>query len=134
GRADPNTGVFSDLSGSKFLVGGIRTVIDPNTDLQKVYVPQWSVTNGSLLDDGRICREMVDESAPPKFFAFVRRMEHGQLFTKFNVEAARQMSLSAAVWMCAEYNVKERRRLKYVVEKQDELLKVREGEINNLKA
>ncbi|GJX02359.1 hypothetical protein Tco_0186272 [Tanacetum coccineum] len=47
GGADPNTGVFSDLTGSDFLVGGIRTVIDPDTDLQKVYVPQWSVTNGS---------------------------------------------------------------------------------------
>ncbi|GKF07317.1 hypothetical protein Tco_0041541, partial [Tanacetum coccineum] len=49
GRADPNTGVFSDLSSSDFLVGGIRTVIGADTDLQKVYVPQWSVTNGSRL-------------------------------------------------------------------------------------
>nr|GEW02826.1 transposase, MuDR, MULE transposase domain protein [Tanacetum cinerariifolium] len=49
GRADPNTGVFSDLTSSDFLIGGIRTVIDPDTDLQKVYVPQWSVTNGSLI-------------------------------------------------------------------------------------
>ncbi|GKF23538.1 hypothetical protein Tco_0075860, partial [Tanacetum coccineum] len=39
------------LTGSYFLVGGIRTVIDPDTDLQKTYVPQWSVTNGSRLDD-----------------------------------------------------------------------------------
>ncbi|GJU71407.1 hypothetical protein Tco_1262812 [Tanacetum coccineum] len=37
GRADPNTGVFLDLTGSDFLVGGICTVIDPDTDLQKVY-------------------------------------------------------------------------------------------------
>ncbi|GJV20767.1 hypothetical protein Tco_1369787 [Tanacetum coccineum] len=94
GGADPNTDVFSDLTSSDFLVGGIRTVIDPDTDLQKTYVPQWSVTNGSRLDDGR-----------------------------FNVGAARQMSLSAEVRMRAEYNVKERRRLKSIVEKQDELLK-----------
>ncbi|GKB54290.1 hypothetical protein Tco_0905043 [Tanacetum coccineum] len=106
GGADPNTGVFSDLTGSDFLVGGIRTVIDPDTDLQKVYVPQWSVTNGSRLDDGRVCREMVDEFAPP----------------------------SAEVRMRVEYNVKERRRLKSVVEKQDELLKTRDGEIEDLKA
>ncbi|GJU56538.1 hypothetical protein Tco_1230252 [Tanacetum coccineum] len=44
------------------------------------------------------------------FFAFVRGMEHDQLFTEFNVGAARQMSLSAEVRMRAEYNVKERRR------------------------
>ncbi|GJY67939.1 hypothetical protein Tco_0470921 [Tanacetum coccineum] len=124
GRVDPNTGVFSNLSSSDFLVDGIRTVIDPDTDLQKVYVPQWSVTNGSGLDDGHVCREMVDEFAPPKFFASVCGMKHDQLFTEFNVGAARQMYLSAEVRMRVEYNVKERRRLKYVVEKQDELLKV----------
>ncbi|GJX14002.1 hypothetical protein Tco_0205760 [Tanacetum coccineum] len=110
GGADPNTGVFSDLSGSDFLVGSIHTVIDLDTDLQKVYVPQWSVTNGSCLNDSRICHEMVDEFAPPKFFTSVRGMKHDQLFTKFNVRAARQMSLSAEVRMRAEYNVKERRR------------------------
>ncbi|GKC44443.1 hypothetical protein Tco_1062165 [Tanacetum coccineum] len=100
GGADPNTGVFSDLTSSDFLVGGIRTIINPDTNLQK----------------------MVDEFAPPKFFAYVHEMEHDQLFTEFNVRAARQMSLSAEVRMRAEYNVKERRRLKSVVEKQDELL------------
>ncbi|GJX66851.1 hypothetical protein Tco_0302578 [Tanacetum coccineum] len=134
GEANPNTGVFSDLTGSDFLVGGIRTIIDPNTDLQKVYVPQWSVTNGSRLDDGRVCREMVDEFAPPKFFTSVRGMEHDQLFTEFNVGAARQMCLSAEVRMRAEYNVKEKRSLKSEVEKQNELLKVKEEEIGNLKA
>ncbi|GKD79039.1 hypothetical protein Tco_1341660, partial [Tanacetum coccineum] len=134
GGTDPTTGVFSDITGSDFLVGAIRTVIDPDTNLQKIYVPQWSMTNGSRLDDGRVYREMVDEFAPPKFFASVREMEHDQLFTEFNVRAARQMSLSAAVRMRAEYNVKEKRRLKSVVERKVELLKVKEGEIENLKA
>ncbi|GKD26284.1 hypothetical protein Tco_1232498 [Tanacetum coccineum] len=35
GGADPNTGIFSDLTGNDFLVGGIRTVIDLDIDLQK---------------------------------------------------------------------------------------------------
>ncbi|GKC35887.1 hypothetical protein Tco_1048271, partial [Tanacetum coccineum] len=95
GGADPNTGVFSDLTGSDFLVGGICTVINPDTDLHKVYVPQWSVANGSHLNDGRVCREMGNKFAPPKFFASVHGMEHDQLFTEFNVGAARQISLSA---------------------------------------
>ncbi|GJS64318.1 hypothetical protein Tco_0678882 [Tanacetum coccineum] len=90
GGTEPITGGFSDLTGSDFLVGGIHTVIDPDTDIQKVYV-----------------------------FASIRRMEHDQLFTKFNVRAARQMSLSA------EYNIREKRRLKSVVEERAELLKVR---------
>ncbi|GJX31829.1 hypothetical protein Tco_0241684 [Tanacetum coccineum] len=134
GGTNPTTGGFTDLTGSDFLVGGIRTVINPDSDLQKTYVPQWSVTNGSRLDDGRVCREMVDEFAPPKFFASVHGMEHDQLFTEFNVGTARQMSLSAEVRMQAEYNIKERRRLKSVVEKKDELLKARDEEIENLKA
>ncbi|GJY82332.1 gypsy type transposase [Tanacetum coccineum] len=131
---DPNAGVFSDLTGSDFLVSGIRTVIDPESDLQKVYVPRWSVTNGSRLDDGRVCREMVDEFAPPKFFASIRGMDHDQLFTEFNVGAARQVSLSAKVRMRAEYNIKEKRKLKTVVDEQADLLKVREGEIESLRA
>ncbi|GKB72339.1 hypothetical protein Tco_0933751, partial [Tanacetum coccineum] len=77
---------------------------------------------------------MVDEFAPSKFFASVHGMEHDQLFTEFNVGAACQMCLSAKVRMRAEYNVKEKRRLKSVVERQAELLNVREGEIENLKA
>ncbi|GKB13789.1 hypothetical protein Tco_0847712 [Tanacetum coccineum] len=80
---------FSDLTGNDFLVGDIRTVIDPDLDLQKVYVSRWNVTNRSRLDDNQDCREMVDEFAPPKFFTSVRGMEHGQLFAEFNVGAAR---------------------------------------------
>nr|GEU90293.1 hypothetical protein [Tanacetum cinerariifolium] len=68
GGTDPTTGVFSNHTGSDFLVGAIRTVINHDTDLQKVYVPHWSVMNGSRLDDGHVCREMVDEFAPLKFF------------------------------------------------------------------
>ncbi|GJZ61987.1 hypothetical protein Tco_0618124 [Tanacetum coccineum] len=44
------------------------------------------------------------------------------------------MSLSAEVRMRVEYNVKERRRLKSIVKKQDELLKARDGEIEDLRA
>ncbi|GJZ93050.1 hypothetical protein Tco_0665115 [Tanacetum coccineum] len=77
---------------------------------------------------------MVDEFAPPKFFASVRGMEHDQLFTEFNAGAARQMSLSAEVRMRAEYNIKEKRRLMFAVDEKNKLLKVREREIENLKA
>ncbi|GKD78098.1 hypothetical protein Tco_1340719 [Tanacetum coccineum] len=65
GATDLVMGGFIDLTRSDILVGGIRTVVNPDSDIQKVYVPQWSVTNGSWLDDGRVCRDMVDEFAPP---------------------------------------------------------------------
>ncbi|GKC63431.1 hypothetical protein Tco_1096029 [Tanacetum coccineum] len=105
GGADHTICGFSDLIGSDFIVSDICTVISPDTDLQKVYVPQWSVSNGSRLDDGRVCHEMVDEFTPP----------------------------NAEVRMHAEYNIKEKRRLKSVVDEQTELLKVREREIENFK-
>ncbi|GJX93753.1 hypothetical protein Tco_0348339 [Tanacetum coccineum] len=132
--AGGDPGVFSNPTGSDFLVSGICAVIDPKFDLQKVYVPRWSVTNGSRLDDGRVCRGMVDEFAPPKLFASIRGMDHDQLFTEFNVGAARQVSLSAKVRMRAEYNIKEKRKLKTVVDEHADLLKVREGEIESLRA
>nr|GEV72107.1 transposase (putative), gypsy type [Tanacetum cinerariifolium] len=97
GETDPITGVFSDQTSSDFLVGAIRTVINPDTDLQN-----FTSLNG--------------------------------LFTEFNVGAARQMCLSVEVRMRAEYNVKEKRRLKSVVENQGELLKAREEETESLKA
>ncbi|GJV04376.1 hypothetical protein Tco_1337945 [Tanacetum coccineum] len=132
--AEHTVGGFSGLTGSDFIVGGIRTVVSPDTDLQKVYIPQWSVTNGSRLDDGRTCREMVDEFAPPKFFASINGMEHDQLFTEFNVGVARQMSLSAEVRMRAEFNIREKRRLCSFVKEKDSLLKARDEEIKSLKA
>ncbi|GJT56815.1 hypothetical protein Tco_0991869 [Tanacetum coccineum] len=68
---DPTTGVFSDLTGIDFLVGAIRTVINPDTDLQKVYVSQ------RPRDDGyRLVRSFVmtwlTSLLPPMFFAYVR--------------------------------------------------------------
>ncbi|GJW74188.1 hypothetical protein Tco_0133558 [Tanacetum coccineum] len=110
GGTDPAMGGFTDLTNSDFLVGGIRAVINPDSDLQKVYVPQWN------------------------FFASIREMKHDQLFVEFNVGAARQMSLSAEVRMGAEYNIKEKRRLKSVVDVKDILLKAQDEEIRNLKA
>ncbi|GKD76719.1 hypothetical protein Tco_1339340 [Tanacetum coccineum] len=95
GGTNPTPGAFFDVSCIEFLIGGIHIVVDPDFDIQKVYVPQWSVTNGSRLDDGRVNREMLDEFAPLKFFASIHEMEHDQLFTEFNVGAACQISLSA---------------------------------------
>ncbi|GJT19045.1 hypothetical protein Tco_0877751, partial [Tanacetum coccineum] len=134
GGTDPTPGGFSDVSGSDFLIGGIRTVVEPDFDLQKVYVPQWSVTNGSRLDDGRVCHEMLDEIAPPKFFASIHKMERDQLFTEFNVGAARQVSLSAEIRIRAEYNIKEKSKLRAVFEEKDILLKAKGEEVDSLKA
>nr|GEU61043.1 hypothetical protein [Tanacetum cinerariifolium] len=105
GGTDPAMAGLTDLTGNDFLVGGIRTIINPDSDLQKTY-----------------------------FFTSVREMEHDQLFIEFNVRATCHISLSAKVRMCAEYNIRENRRLKSVVEEKNQLLKARDEEIENLKA
>nr|GEV99187.1 hypothetical protein [Tanacetum cinerariifolium] len=104
---------------------------DPNAESLRSSMErdQWS-----RLDEGRVCGEMVDEFAPPKFFPSVQGMKHDQLFTEFNVGAAHQMSLSAEVRMRAEYNIKEKRRLMSAVDEKNELLKVNEKEVEDLKA
>ncbi|GJW92403.1 hypothetical protein Tco_0169956 [Tanacetum coccineum] len=77
---------------------------------------------------------MLDEFSLPKFFASICGMEHDHLFTEFNVGAACQISLSAEVRMRAEYNIKEKRRLKVVVKEKDILLKTKGQEIDSLNA
>nr|GEY88834.1 hypothetical protein [Tanacetum cinerariifolium] len=77
----PISGGFSDHTGSDFLVSGMRTVVNPDSILQRVYI-----------------------------------------------------SFSAEVRMRAEYHIKEKRRLKSVVEEKDVLLKSRCNEIESLKA
>ncbi|GKF94148.1 hypothetical protein Tco_0283848, partial [Tanacetum coccineum] len=61
-------------------------------------------------------------------------MDHDLLFIEFNVRAARQVSLSAEVRMRVEYNIKKKRKLKTVVDEHADLLKVRKGEIESLRA
>ncbi|GKG19660.1 hypothetical protein Tco_0376759, partial [Tanacetum coccineum] len=52
-------------------------------------------------------------------------MDHDQLFTKFNVGVARQMSFSVEVRMRAEYNIRERRRLNSVEAEAAEVIRLR---------
>nr|GEY47071.1 hypothetical protein [Tanacetum cinerariifolium] len=102
GESHPISGGFSDRTGGDFLGGGIRIVVDPNSNLQRVYVPHWNATNGFCMDDGGVCHEMI--------------------------------SLGAEVPMRAKYNIKEKRRLKSVVEEKDSLPNSTCDEIESLKA
>ncbi|GJW88005.1 hypothetical protein Tco_0163345 [Tanacetum coccineum] len=56
-------------------------------------------------------------------------MEHEQLFTKFNVSAARNLSLSSEVRMRAEYNILEKRKWRSLAEEKDSLLGAKDKEI-----
>ncbi|GKE01083.1 hypothetical protein Tco_1389066 [Tanacetum coccineum] len=80
---------------------------------------------------------MIDHFTPPAFFKTVRRMEHEQLFTEFNVSAARNLSLSSEVRMRAEYkNTLLEAKDKEIEDLKSQLLRAREesAEMTQLRA
>ncbi|GJW41846.1 hypothetical protein Tco_0070645 [Tanacetum coccineum] len=89
---------------------------------------------GFELNDGRLCANMIDHFTPPAFFKTVRGMEHEQLFTEFNVSAARNLSLSSEVRMRVEYNILEKRKWRSIAEEKNVLLEVKDKEIEDLKS
>ncbi|GJY43127.1 hypothetical protein Tco_0431340 [Tanacetum coccineum] len=109
----------------------------PNVDpamMKRWYVPKWNITNDSLLDDAFSYRTLVDRVAPPAFFSDLRTMGYDQLFTKFNVGAARQICLGSEVRSRTEHKLelKEKLRAKYVA--RGKLLEERDLEILELKS
>nr|GEU74365.1 putative transposase (putative), gypsy type [Tanacetum cinerariifolium] len=73
---------------------------DPNTSVFWILlVVISSVTNGSRLDNGRVCREMVDEFAPPKSLSAKVRMQ-----AEYNVKREKETEEEAveAIRLCAE--------------------------------
>ncbi|GJW57334.1 hypothetical protein Tco_0104065, partial [Tanacetum coccineum] len=102
--------------------------------LHQVFVLQWNVLNDSLLDDSDVSQEFVDHLAPPALFSQICEMDYHHFFTEFNVGTARQACLNAEVRMRTEYCLSERKRLESGCEKQADLLKARDDEVENLKA
>ncbi|GKC89222.1 hypothetical protein Tco_1149871 [Tanacetum coccineum] len=102
--------------------------------LEEIYVPEWTVTKGFELNDGRFCANMIDHFTPPAFFKTIRKMEHEQLFAEFNVSAACNLSLSSEVRMRTEYNILEKRKWRSLVEEKDSLLGAKDKEIEELRS
>ncbi|GKC86098.1 hypothetical protein Tco_1141815 [Tanacetum coccineum] len=133
-KTDRTLSLFTGRSGSGFDAGSIRAEEAIGAGLEEIYVPEWTVTKGFELNDGRLCANMIDHFTPPAFFKTVRGMEHEQLFTEFNVSAARNMSLSSEVKMRAEYNILEKRKWRSLAEEKDILLEAKDKEIEDLKS
>ncbi|GJV87867.1 hypothetical protein Tco_1531805, partial [Tanacetum coccineum] len=87
-KTDRTLSLFTRRSGSGFAAGSIRAEEVTDAGLEKIYVPEWTVTKGFELNDGRSCANMIDHFTPLAFFKTVRGMEHEQLFAEFNVSAA----------------------------------------------
>ncbi|GKE96821.1 hypothetical protein Tco_1581676, partial [Tanacetum coccineum] len=133
-KTDRTLSLFIGKSGSEFVAGSIRAGGDADIDLQEIYIPEWSVTKGFELNDGRSCANMIDHFTTPAFFKTVRGMEHEQLFPDINVSVARNLSLSSEVRMRAEYNILEKRKWKSLAEEKNNLLHVKDKEIEELRS
>ncbi|GKD71083.1 hypothetical protein Tco_1325173, partial [Tanacetum coccineum] len=102
--------------------------------LHRIYVPKWNVTNDSVLDDPYVCRDLTDRLAPPALFSQLRAMDYDQLYTEFNVGAARQVCLGAEVRMRAEHTSEQKDRLEDKCSEQTARLSERDTEIAHLKS
>ncbi|GKC62410.1 hypothetical protein Tco_1095008 [Tanacetum coccineum] len=99
-----------------------------------IYVPKWKVTNDSVLDDPYVCCDLTDRLAPPALFSQLRSMDYDQLYTEFNVGAARQMCLGAEVRMRAEHTLEQKDRLDDKCAEQTTFLSDKDVEIAHLRS
>ncbi|GKA26184.1 hypothetical protein Tco_0712293 [Tanacetum coccineum] len=104
GTVRPDAACSSHIPGKELSMGSRE--INSET-LHEVFVPQWNVSNDTLLDDHDVSWEFINHLAPPVLFAQIREMDYHHL---------------------------ERRRLESECEKQANLLKARDAEVENLKA
>ncbi|GJS49908.1 hypothetical protein Tco_0600029 [Tanacetum coccineum] len=104
------------------------------SEAKRWYVPRWNITNDSLLDDGFSCRTLVDRVAPPAFFASLRSMDCDQLYTEFNVGAARQICLGSEVRSRAEHELELKEKLNAKYAARGKLLEEKDSEILRLKS
>ncbi|GJX40110.1 hypothetical protein Tco_0255100 [Tanacetum coccineum] len=87
--------------------------------------PSYSVKQGLSMGSQELNTETLHQ---------IREMDYHHLFTQFNMGTTRQACLNAEVRMRTEYCLSERRRLESKCEKQYDLLKAKDSEIENLKA
>ncbi|GJU83516.1 hypothetical protein Tco_1285881 [Tanacetum coccineum] len=102
-------------------------------EAKRWYVPRWNITNDSLLVDGFSCRTLVDRVAPG-FFSTLRSMDYEQLYTEFNVGAARQICLESEVRSRTEHELELKEKLKGRYDACGRLLEEKDLEILRLKS
>nr|GEU93326.1 hypothetical protein [Tanacetum cinerariifolium] len=102
--------------------------------MHRVYVPRWKVMNDFVLEDVYVCRDLTDRLAPPALFAQLLAMDYDQLYSEFNVEAARQVCLGAKVRMRAEHTLEKKGELEDKYAEQAAFLSERDAEIVHLKS
>ncbi|GJX43219.1 hypothetical protein Tco_0259895 [Tanacetum coccineum] len=135
GRANANAASSSKLNEPTTSSDSFYASRDLDSEtLHNIYVPKWKVMNDSVLDDPYVCRDLTDRLAPPALFSQLRSMDYDQLYTEFNVGAARHMCLGAEVRMRAEHTLEQKDRLKDKCAEQTAILLEKDVEIAHLRS
>ncbi|GJX49060.1 gypsy type transposase [Tanacetum coccineum] len=92
-KTDRTLSLFAERSGSGFDAGSIRAEEAIGAGSEGIYIPEWTVTKGFGMNNGRLCANMIDHFTPPAFFKTVRGIEHEQLFTEFNRSLAEEKNI-----------------------------------------
>ncbi|GJV09677.1 hypothetical protein Tco_1351218, partial [Tanacetum coccineum] len=112
-----------------------RARVDLDTEtMHRIYVPRWKVINDSILEDPYVCRNLTNRLASPALFTQLRAMDYDQLYSEFNVRAARQVCLEAEVRMRVEHTLEKKGELEDKCAEQVALLSEKGAEIANLKS
>ncbi|GJU00177.1 hypothetical protein Tco_1110515 [Tanacetum coccineum] len=59
-KTDRTLSLFTGRSGSGFDAGSIRAEEAVGASLEEIYVPEWMVTKGFEMNDGRLCANIID--------------------------------------------------------------------------
>nr|GEW38884.1 reverse transcriptase domain-containing protein [Tanacetum cinerariifolium] len=102
--------------------------------MNHVYLPRWTVTNDSILDDPYVCHDITDCLAPPALFAQLRAMDYNQLYSEFNVGAAWQVCLGEEVRMQREHTLERKSEIEDKCAEHTTLLPEKDAEIAHLKS
>ncbi|GKF07616.1 hypothetical protein Tco_0041840 [Tanacetum coccineum] len=138
-KTDHTLSLFIGRSGSGFDAGSIRAEEVVGADSEEIYVPEWTVTKGFELNDGRLCANMIDHFTPPAFFKTAKEesVEVAQLRARVSGLEATKNSLRGKVTSTKEHNVlfeQECDVLKLKVTSLESIIADKDHELSNLGA
>ncbi|GKA55562.1 hypothetical protein Tco_0754634 [Tanacetum coccineum] len=136
-KTDRTLSLFTRRSSSDFVAGSIHAGRDADVDLQEIYIPEWSVTKGFKLNDGRSCANMIDHFTPPAFFKTAKdeSIEVAQLRTRVSSLEAIEDSIRGEVVSAKEHNgllEQERSALKLKVTGLESIIAEKDRELSDL--
>nr|GEV79400.1 hypothetical protein [Tanacetum cinerariifolium] len=101
---------------------------------ERIYQPEWGVTNGCCLNAPKACQDLVDHIAPPGYFSELRNLHNDDFLKQYNINLARQVATGSQLRLRFEQEAKLLKKSVAQVARRDQRIQARENEIKNLEA